>query len=138
MTEFLEYLGKEADKTAHSIFSYAISAYMMVAVVVFEKFCRFYAAVALSDFFFLWFYIIIPTVCFVMALLLATNNAPFKWLYPVVFGFAGMMLPVLLFGSTDANFQLITAVPASVGLFSGLITRKFRDRKARSLSKPSG
>ena len=68
------------------------------------------------------FYIIIPMVSFMCALLLRLFNAPLKWVYPVLFAILGIAIPVIMVMRGVLildNVWLLCVLPPFIGTILG-------------------
>ncbi|MDR1663779.1 MAG: hypothetical protein LBR83_02525 [Clostridiales bacterium] len=77
----------------------------------------------------LTFYMIMPVVSFVNALILGLKNAYRKWLYPIVFGALAFVIPWVIFGAPDIFCLFFSFIPAEIGLGIGVLIYKARTRK---------
>lgn len=73
-------------------------------------------------------YVIIPITTLVTGLVLGVKNAFLKWLYPVVFGALGVLVPRIATGALE--FEMVALViaftPALLGVALGVLIRKAR------------
>ncbi len=72
------------------------------------------------------FYLIMPGISFVAALLLGIKDAYMKWLYPIFAGIPGFIIPFLIFGSTNMVSLFFSFIPSVIGLGIGLLVWKIR------------
>jgi hypothetical protein len=75
------------------------------------------------------FYLIMPCVSFIAALLLGIKNAYMKWAYPVFAGILGFIIPSLVFGSVNWISILFSFVPSVIGLGIGVLVLKLKAGK---------
>lgn len=73
-------------------------------------------------------YVIIPVTSLITGVVLGAKNAFLKWLYPVVFGACGVLIPHIATGVL--TFEMVTLVisftPALLGVSFGVLIRKAR------------
>ncbi len=74
------------------------------------------------------FYIIMPLVSFITALIVGIKDAYMKWVYPVVFGVYGLFIPVLIFNSFDFIALFFSFIPALAGVGIGWLINKKKGR----------
>lgn len=79
---------------------------------------------------FLNFYLIMPLTSLIMGIILGIKNAYLNFLYPIVFGGFGFVIPGLVFRSSwDLFASFFSLLPALLGLLIGLLIWKIRTRK---------
>ncbi len=60
----------------------------------------------------LCFYLFMPFTSLVMAFILGINTAHMKWLYPVIFGILGFIIPWAIFKTMDVFALFFSFIPA--------------------------
>ncbi len=106
---------------------YGITFFIFLAIVLWGKF----GAITGEEMGFsvLCFYLIMPVVSFVTALILGLKDAYMKWVYPVVFGVFAVVIPWIIFGTADMVSLFFSFVPAVIGLGASRLILKLRGRK---------
>ena len=74
-------------------------------------------------------YLILPLSSLVCSLLLGLREHWIKWTAPVLFALLASLLPLLVFGTTDLMYFLVSIVPGIVGLLIGQLIRFVRRRR---------
>lgn len=70
-----------------------------------------------------------PVVSFIGGLMIGIKNAYMKWLYPIVFGVLGSIIPAFVFkGFWDWTALRFALIPAFIGLMIGIVVRKISRR----------
>jgi hypothetical protein len=80
----------------------------------------------------LTFYMIMPFVSLITALVLSLKNAYRKWLYPIISGVLAFVIPWLIFGVPDIFALSFSFIPAEIGLGVGVLIRKFQNSNKRT------
>ncbi len=75
------------------------------------------------------FYLLMPCVSFVAALVLGAQNARAKWIYPIFAGILGFAVPALVFGGVDWISLFFSFIPSVAGLGIGVFVRALRAKK---------
>lgn len=104
---------------------YGLSFFIFLAIFVWGKF--FLNAGDEMGYVILNFYILMPLTSFIMGLILALKDINLKWIYPIIFGVLGMIIPILIFsGSWSWISILFSLIPGFLGLLIGLLVSKLR------------
>jgi uncharacterized membrane protein YeaQ/YmgE (transglycosylase-associated protein family) len=61
------------------------------------------------------FYIIMPLTTLIISIIMTAKRAYLFWLYPIVFGILGILIPYLVFGTFDIISIFFAFVPALIG-----------------------
>lgn len=77
------------------------------------------------------FYLIMPITSLIIGIIMGIKGTYLKWLYPILFGICGFIIPCLVFGfgSFDMIAVFFSFIPALLGVFIGFIIGKVRGRK---------
>ena len=63
--------------------------------------------------------VLLPVVSFIMSFLLAKVGSTTKYVYPVVFGILGIIIPYIVFNNLDLIAVVYSLVPSLLGLGLG-------------------
>ncbi len=78
------------------------------------------------------FYMIMPIVSFVFALLLQLFNAPLKWIYPFAFAILGVAIPIIMMMARGIlildNVWLLCVLPPFIGAGLGWLIMLLKNR----------
>ena len=70
------------------------------------------------------FYLIMPLTAFIISAVLSAKNCVFLWLYPVVFGILGFLIPFAVFVSLGPIMFCLALIPSLLGILAGSVFRK--------------
>ncbi len=70
------------------------------------------------------FYLIMPSVSFLSALILGITKSFWKWIYPLCFGSLGFIIPIIVFSKTIQTPLYLYFLPSAIGLAIGIILKK--------------
>ena len=80
----------------------------------------------------LCFYSHIPVMTFLVSFFLSVRKRPLFWMYFIIFGAWGMILPNVVFEGAFQGFTIyFAAVPSFVGMTAGLLIRRLEFRKVK-------
>ena len=80
----------------------------------------------------MFFYSIIPMMTFLISFFLAVRARPLFWMYFMIFGAWGAILPNAIFAGAFQGFTIyFAAVPSLIGMLLGLLIRHFKIRKVK-------
>lgn len=104
---------------------FGLSFLVFLAIIIWGKFI-------LEDgdemgFILLNFYAIMPIVSLISGIVLGMNDDPLKWIYPIVFGLLGIIIPpFIIVGGWDWIAIFFSLIPAIIGLVIGMSMQKTR------------
>lgn len=75
------------------------------------------------------FYLVMPALSFLSAMILFLKKLEFKWLYPLVFGLLGILIPpLILANSWDWISIFFSLTPALLGGAIGYFVENYKDK----------
>lgn len=74
------------------------------------------------------FYLIMPLTSMINGLILGIKNIYLKWMFPVLFGILGFLIPRFVFGSWDGIALIFSFIPALLGVSAGTLISKVRKK----------
>lgn len=113
-----------------SIIVLGVYLVVMIAVVLMGVFSR--DGSDAMGYSILSYYMILPALSLIAAMLLGVRRYPVKWIAPVLFAAVGYGMPVPVFKYADIFTALVALIPALLGLGLGLgifAFRKIREKQ---------
>lgn len=80
------------------------------------------------------YYMVLPALSLIAAMLLGVRRHPVKWLAPVLFAVVGYAMPVPVFKYADTFTALVALISAVIGLGLGLGIMAFRKIREKQRS----
>ena len=74
------------------------------------------------------YYVMLPVLSLIVAMMLGNRRHPVKWIAPVLFAGVGYVMPIPVFGTTECFTALMAFVPALVGFVIGTASFAIRNR----------
>jgi hypothetical protein len=113
---------------AISIICYSISVFIFLAIGLYGVFLPLGKEMGYCV---LNFYMIMPVTTLTAALIISMKRGYLFWIYPIVVGLLGMLIPFLVFGTFDVISLFFAFFPALVGFSIGLIIRFIKPKSLK-------